>query len=152
MRFLLGSNKHRRFSLPTTSIGIATCADARLPQEEESSKWSLGPLLGGAWYELLQVVLRLPSLRVLFPYVYTNTSILVLDILHGDINYFTENPIMGPQMSRMRGHFSLEGATYEAKLGKHGLPKLVFHRKSGIPYVPFRVLAVRDASMVATLT
>lgn len=58
------------------------------------------------------------------------------DVLHGDINYFTDNPALGPQRSHLRGHFGLEGAKFEAKLGKHGDPKLVIHRKSGIPYVP----------------
>jgi hypothetical protein len=43
-------------------------------------------------------------------------------------------------VSRLRGHFSLEGATFEAIMSKHGLPKLVIHRKSGVPYVRLETL------------
>lgn len=67
--------------------------------------------------------------------LYANFCECLIDVLHGDINYFTENPVFGPQRSHLRGHFGLEGAKFEAKLGKHGDPKLVIHRKSGVPYV-----------------
>ena len=62
----------------------------------------------------------------------TNIWSRILDILHGDINYFTENPSMGPHLSRLRGHFSLDGSTFEAAINKHGIPQLVIRRKSGI--------------------
>jgi hypothetical protein len=38
-------------------------------------------------------------------------------------------------MSRLRGHFSLDGASFEAVTSRRGLPKLVIQRKSGVPYV-----------------
>ena len=101
-------------------------------------------VLGRTWYDLLFLRRSRALLSSSPSLTNANRTKFYIDILHGDINYFTENPVLGPQMSRMRGHFNLEGVTYEAKLGKHGLPKLVFHRKSGVPYVFIYVFSVAD--------
>lgn len=111
-------------------------SDARLSQEEESSEWPVDAVLGRAWYaSTLWFGSSSRGFNSIFlPWTLTNCGSFA-DILHGDINYFTENTSLGPQVSRLRGHFTLEGSTYEAVMSKKGLPKLVINRKSGIPYV-----------------
>lgn len=127
--------QHLRFSSQLTRGSLFTTLAARLPEEEESSEWLVDTVLGRTRYE---AILKSVDDQLAFSTFNANQTVELQDVLHGDINYFTDNPALGPQRSHLRGHFGLEGAKFEAKLGKHGDPKLVIHRKSGIPYVPIK--------------